>query len=101
MTSTTKSGAPGVYSYAPGVAANPLRFRHKGKWIGFGAPITVTPAPPKLPYVVPEATQAELAELYEIPSFKKLLVFTPASAKNVPTVSKSDTGSTEGPEEDN
>jgi hypothetical protein len=100
-TTTTKGGAPGVYSYAPGVTAKPLRLRHKGKWIAFGAPITVTPEPPRLPYTVPEATQAELAELYEIPVYKAKLVFTPAStATNVPAVSKPNTGSAEGSKKD-
>lgn len=100
MTKSTTKETLGVYSYAPGVSLKPRRVRvpSSKKWVGLGSSLKITPQPPKLPYTVPEANQTELAELYEQPGFKKLIIFTPS--KNVPAVQEPVTGSVERPEED-
>lgn len=102
MATTTEKGTPGAYSYAPGVANKPVRVRVPStrKWVGVGAALQIVPTPPKLPYTIPEANQTELAELFKA-GYTNLIVFTPPSAKNVSPVQKPDTGSAEGPEEDN
>lgn len=91
--------APGIYYYLPGVTKLPRRTQGKeGNWVGVGGPIKVTPEPPALPYVVPEASQEDLHYLFSNGGFDKILTLTPpvAEKENVSPIQKSDSGSTKG-----
>lgn len=53
-----------TYGPTPYCIENPVRIRVNGVEVGVGAAIWVTPSPPALPYIVPEATQEQYEILY-------------------------------------
>ena len=54
-----------MYQPTIGARSKPRTLILEGSWIAIGGTVTVTPEPPKLPRIIPEATASQYKTLYE------------------------------------
>lgn len=81
-----------AYTYTEEAKKNPRRVRlPDGRWVGVGGPISMVPTPPRLPYVVPEATPQELSFLVDKMGLKHLVQTAPPVVEDVLDVQDPDT----------